>query len=157
MNIFSEPLGDTFLDLTQDAYRDALCNVYSVRLCSVSGYGSCFFDSIFALLPTAGKAVKSSKALRLSCVEFFRQCFQGQHGFAGERILDDINFALNTKIVSSVHTRYSNRAPKTVEKYFEAASKSSVWVEGVQRDCVYTKLHSLPVRIPLAQSCLDNV
>ena len=131
MNIFSEPLDvKVFGGLSEDAYLDAICRLYRVRVCSVPSNGACFFDSIYALLPTVGKAVKSSKDLRLSCVHFFKQCFQDQHGVVGERIQEDIHGALNTKIISSCLTRHSNRAPKTVDNYLEAVSKASVWVEG---------------------------
>ena len=130
MNIFSEALDETFGALPEDAYLEAICQLYRVRVCSVPSNGACFFDSIYALLPTVGKAVKSSKALRLSCVEFFRQSFQDQHGLVGERIQEDIKGALSTKIISSSLTRHSNRAPKTVDNYLEAVSKASVWVEG---------------------------
>lgn len=130
MNIFSEPLDASFAGLSEDAYLDAICRLYRVRVCSVPSNGACFFDSIYALLPTVGKAVKSSKALRLSCVEYFKQCFQDQHGFVGERVQEDIRGSLQHKIVSSCLTRFTNKAPKTADKYFDAVSKHSVWVEG---------------------------
>jgi len=132
MDVLSEGLSAEVVGLGEDAYLEYISQLYSVRICTVPGNGSCFFDSIFALLPTVGKAVKSPKALRLSCVDFFRQCFRGQHGDAGERIVDDVAAVLQTKIVSScATTRYNNKAPKTAEKYFEAVSLQSVWVEGV--------------------------
>ena len=130
MNIFSEPLDVKVLGgLSEDAYLDAICRLYRVRVCSVPSNGACFFDSIYALLPTVGKAVKSSKALRLSCVEFFKQCFQEQHALLGERVQEDIRGSLQHKIISSCSTR-TNKAPKTVDSYFDAVSKHSVWVEG---------------------------
>ena len=131
MNIFSEPLDvKVFGGLSEDAYLDAICRLYGVRVCSVPSNGACFFDSIYALLPTVGKAVKSSKALRLSCVEFFKQCFQDKHGYLGERVQDEITLSLKHRIVSSCLTRHTNKAPKTVDNYFDAVTKHSVWVEG---------------------------
>ena len=130
MNVFSEPLDRAFGGLSDDAYLDAICDLYRVQACSVPSYGACFFDSIYALLPTVGKAVKSSRALRLSCVDFMRQCCQGQHGMLGERIVEDVTDALKRRIVSSCSTRQHNKVPKTLEKYFEAVSLSSTWVEG---------------------------
>jgi len=130
MNVFSEPLGASFGGLTEDAYLEAICHRYRVQVASVPGNGSCFFDSIFALLPTVGKAVKSPKALRLSCVDFMRQCCEGQHGLVGERIFEDVKDALTRKIVSSCSTRQNNKVPKSLDAYFAAVSMVSTWVEG---------------------------
>ena len=130
MNVFSEPLDASFGGLSEDAYLEAICHKYRVQVCSVPSYGACFFDSIYALLPTVGKAVKSSKALRLSCVDFMRQCCDGQHGAVGERIVDDVKDAMKRRIVSSCSTRQNNKVPKTLEQYFVAVSMTSTWVEG---------------------------
>jgi len=113
-------------------YLAAVCVHFRVQLISVSSNGSCFFDSIQALLPTVGKAVKSSFDLRLEVVSFFRDCQSNQHGDLGERIMADVEAAMLVPIVSSyAGTRGHNRKPKNVEAYFEAVSKRSVWVEGV--------------------------
>ena len=130
MDVFSEPLDRALGGLSEDAYLEAICHMYRVQVCSVPSYGACFFDSIYALLPTVGKAVKSSKALRLSCVDFLRQCCEGQHGVVGERIVDDVLDALKRRIVSSCSTRQNNKVPKTLEQYFVAVSMTSTWVEG---------------------------
>jgi hypothetical protein len=130
MNVFSEPLDPAVGGLSEDAYLEAICHMYRVQVCSVPSYGACFFDSIYALLPTVGKAVKSSKALRLSCVDFIRQCCEGQHDALGERIADDVKDALKRRIVSSCSTRQNNKVPKTLEEYFAAVSMASTWVEG---------------------------
>lgn len=66
--------------MSEEAYLEALCSSLQVRVCRVPSNGGCFFDTIYALLPTIGKAVKSSKILRLQIVQFFRECFDGQHG-----------------------------------------------------------------------------
>ena len=130
MNVFSEPLPDVVGVLSEDAYLEAICHRYRVQVCSVPSYGACFFDSIYALLPTVGKAVKSTKSLRLSCVDFMRQCCGGQHGALGERIVMDLDDALKRRIVSSCSTRQNNKVPKTLEEYFAAVSMASTWVEG---------------------------
>jgi len=131
MDVFSEPLDSGVVGgLSEDAYLEAICHKYGVQLCSVPSYGACFFDSIYALLPTVGKAVKSSKELRLSCVDFMRQCCEGQHGAVGERIVDDVNDALKRRLVSSCSTRTNNKVPRTLEDYFAAVSMVSTWVEG---------------------------
>ena len=130
MNVFSEPLPDVVGVLSEDAYLEAICHRYRVQVCSVPSYGACFFDSIYALLPTVGKAVKSSKALRLSCVDFIRQCCEGQHGMVGERIVDDVKDVLKRRIVSSCSTRQNNKVPQSLDAYFEAVSMTSTWVEG---------------------------
>ena len=130
MDVFSEPLDPGVGDLSEDAYLEAICHKYRVQVCSVPSYGACFFDSIYALLPTVGKAVKSPKALRLSCVDFMRQCCGGQHGELGERIVMDLDDALKRRIVSSCSTRQNNKVPKSLDAYFAAVSMVSTWVEG---------------------------
>ena len=130
MDVFSEPLDRALGGLSEDAYLEAICHMYCVQVCTVPSFGACFFDSIYALLPTVGKAVKSSKALRLSCVDFMRQCCEGQHGVVGERIVDDVLDALKRRIVSSCSTRQNNKVPKSLEHYFVAVSMASTWVEG---------------------------
>ena len=159
MNIFSEPLDASFVGLSEDAYLEAICTRYRLQICSVPSNGGCYFDSIYALLPTVGKAVKSARDLRLSCVEFFKQCYQGQHGLVGERVQEDIRGCLEHKIVSSCLTRFTNKAPKTVDNYLEAVSKHSVWVEGATSYCGHNLFLTLPApcRFPLAQSCLRHV
>lgn len=158
MNVISEVLGEQFKGLGEAEYLEALSQLYSVQVCSVPSNGSCFFDSIYALLPTVGKAVKSSKLLRLHCVQFFRECHQGLHGVLGERIMDDVNAVIHSKIISScANTRCNNKRPKSVETYLDAVSLASVWVEGIH-DCfcvhslVVHIVHVPSIRIPLAKS-----
>ena len=89
------------MSMSEDAYLEGISQLYSVRVCTVNNFGTCFFDSIFLLLPTVGEAVQSAKALRLSCVLFMRECFDGQHGLAGERIKMEVEHAFVAKIISS--------------------------------------------------------
>ena len=127
-----DPLG-----LDEDAYLAAVSVHFGVQRITVSSNGGCFFESIHALLPTVGKAVKSSAELRHEVVSFFRECHSKQHGDFGERIMADVESALTVPIVSSfASTRGHNRKPKNVDAYFEAVSKRSVWVEGVFILCV---------------------
>ena len=130
MDVFSEALDPAIGGLSENEYLKAICHMYRVHVCTVPSFGACFFDSIYALLPTVGKAVKSPKALRLSCVDFMRQCCEGQHGVVGERIVDDVKDVLKRRIVSSCSTRQNNKVPKTLEEYFAAVSMQSTWVEG---------------------------
>jgi hypothetical protein len=118
--------------MSEQAYLEALCSEMQVRVCRVASNGSCFFESICALLPTIGKAVKSPKILRLQVVQFFRECHEGQHGDLGERIMLDVEAAMQNRIVSScAQTRCNNKKPKSLEAYFDAVSLQSVWVEGM--------------------------
>ena len=123
----------------EEDYLAQLCSFLGTQLCSVPSNGGCFFDSIFASLPTVGKAVKSSKALRQEIVAFFRECCStDQHGELGERVQKDITDQLQHKIVSSyAATRFNNKKPKTIDAYLEAVSMNSVWVEGVYTNVVY--------------------
>jgi hypothetical protein len=144
-----DPLG-----LDEDAYLAAVSVHFGVQRITVSSNGGCFFDSIHALLPTVGKAVKSSAELRHDVVSFFRECHSKQHGDLGERIMADVESALTVPIVSSfASTRGHNRKPKNVDAYFEAVSKRSVWVEGVYIVSVVFRVKNSPSdRLPLAQS-----
>ena len=118
--------------MTEEDYLARVCAHFRVQRITVGSCGSCFFESIHALLPTVGKAVKSSFDLRVQVVSFFRECQSKQHGNLGERIMDDVESAMLVPIVSSyAGTRGNNRKPKTIDAYFEAVSKRSVWVEGV--------------------------
>jgi hypothetical protein len=84
MNVSSIDVPFQFVEgMSEEAYLEALCSSLQVRVCRVPSNGGCFFDSIYALLPTIGKAVKSPKILRLQIVQFFRECFHGQHGILG--------------------------------------------------------------------------
>ena len=131
MNVFSEGLGAHWVDFSEDDYLEGISDLYSVRVCTVNNYGTCFFDSIFLLLPTVGEAVESARSLRLACVAFMRECYEGQHGLPGERIKMEIEHACTTKLVSSANrSRAQDVIPGTADKYFEAVSKNSVWVEG---------------------------
>ena len=130
MNIFSEPLDTSFVGLSEDAYLEAICTRYRLQICSVPSNGGCFFDSIYALLPTVGKAVKSARELRLSCVEFFKECYQGQHGLVGERVQEDIRGSLEHKIVSSCLTRFTNSVRR--QNTLAGHSRCGIW--GVRND-----------------------
>ena len=149
MQLPFDPLG-----LDEDAYLAAVSVHFGVQRITVSSNGGCFFDSIHALLPTVGKAVKSSAELRHDVVSFFRECHSKQHGDLGERIMADVAAALTVPIVSScAATRGHNRKPKNVDAYFEAVSKRSVWVEGVYIVSVVFRVKNSPSdRLPLAQS-----
>jgi hypothetical protein len=116
--------------MSQDTYLESLCEKLQVRVCSTSTQGGCFFDSIYALLPTVGKAVKSSKCLRFQIIQFFRQCIDGEHGDLGERVSEDIRHAMTRPIVSSCRTRVAGNRMKTCEDYFKAISLQSTWAEG---------------------------
>ncbi len=119
--------------MTEEQYLEAICNGIGARLVSVRSDGSCFFHSIYALLPTVEKAVKSPRALRQELVLFMQQCHAGDHGDLGQRIADDVTDALDYTISSSLPTtRGVNRKPKDAQAYFEAVSKCSVWVEGAR-------------------------
>lgn len=118
--------------MTEEDYLARVSVHFRVRRITVGSCGSCFFESIHALLPTVGKAVKSSFDLRVRVVSFFRECQSKQHGNLGERIMDDVESAMLVPIVSSyAGTRGNNRKPKNIDAYLEAVSKRSVWVEGV--------------------------
>ena len=118
--------------MTEDAYLEAVEAHFGAKRITVPSNGSCFFDSVYALLPTVGKAVKSSYALRDQVVSFFRECQSNQHDLLGERVIGDLENALLVPIVSSyAATRGNNRKPKNIDAYLEAVSKRSVWVEGV--------------------------
>jgi hypothetical protein len=161
MDVASIPLPfDDPSSFTEQQYLDAVCGLFESRVVAVPTNGSCFFDSIFALLPVVNKAVKSQKALRAEIVSFFRECHSSDlHGILGERIMDDINDALKSKIVSScAKTRGNNRRPKDVDAYFDAVSKMSVWVEGLCTLGADISSIILPLyRLPLGQSCCSPV
>jgi hypothetical protein len=150
MNVASIDLPFQFMEgMSEEAYLEALCSSLQVRVCSVPSNGGCFFDTIYALLPTIGKAVKSPKILRLQIVQFFRECFDGQHGLLGERIMQDVESAMQNRIVSSyAQTRCNNKKPKSVSAYFDAVSLHSVWVEG---RCTPHSIHSLLVHVSFGQ------
>ena len=152
MNISSQELPFQYVgDMDEAAYLDALCQATQLRVCRVPSNGSCFFDSVYALLPTVGKAVNSARTLRLQIVQFFRECAEGQHGLLGERIMDDVAAAQELRIISScAQTRCNNKKPKSVEAYFEAVSLQSVWVDGTPLFGSYLLLGSPLPRIPLA-------
>ena len=130
--VSSEALPFLYEDgMTATDYVAAICDSIGVKLCTVPSNGACFFDSIYALLPTVGKAVHSSKSLRLQIVDFFRECANNRHSLLGERIMTDVAAAMELKIVSSsANTRAHNKKPKTEAAYFDAVSLSSVWVDG---------------------------
>ena len=130
--ITSMPLPFQYVEnMSADDYLAAICTSMGVQLCTVPSNGACFFDSIYALLPTVGKAVHSSKSLRAQIVDFFRECAQHQHGLVGERIMPDVWAAMQLKIISSsAQTRMHNKKPKTEGAYFDAVSLLSVWVDG---------------------------
>ena len=132
MNIESVPFNiDGLHDMKQVAFLLAVCTDLGVRVMSVTCNGSCFFDSIYALLPTVGKGTIASKNLRPVVVDFLRQCSAGDHGELGERIKIDMEAALHSKIVSSApHMRQHNKKPRDMRDYLDAVSKRSVWVEG---------------------------
>ena len=132
MNVDAVPLDIPDLNrMEQPAFIAAVCNHLGVRLCGVPSNGSCFFDSIYALLPTVGKGTVRSGDLRECIVNYFRQCCAGNHGDIGVRIVIDMEAALHSKIISSVpQTRQHNKKPKNMEDYLDAVSKRSVWVEG---------------------------
>lgn len=132
MEVFSSQLPFEPEGMSEDAYLLAVSEVFGVCRMAVPSNGGCFFDSIFALLPTVSKAVVSAVALREQLVSFFRECQSLQHGLLGERIMDDVVAAMRSPIVSSwASTRGNGRRPKTVDSYFDSVSKRSVWVEGV--------------------------
>ena len=132
MNVCAQELPFAFFPgMDEPAFLEALCQGFGVRVVRVPSQGSCFFDTIYALLPTVGKAVRSSRDLRLQIVSFFRECHAQQHDILGQRIEDDLQAALHQKIISSsAQTRGHNKKPRNMEAYFEAVSKNSVWVEG---------------------------
>ncbi len=132
MNVSSIDLPFHYVsDMDADSFLDALCQARDLQVVRVSSNGGCFFDSIYSLLPTVGRAVHSSRSLRLQIVEFFRQCAQGHHFLLGERIMDDVHSALGQRIISScAKTRCNNKKPKSIESYFDAVSLQSVWVDG---------------------------
>ena len=85
--------------MSADEYLDYLCVSLQVQVCVTSTQGGCFFDSIYALLPTVDKAVKSPRALRLQIIQFFRECVGGAHGDLGERISEDIRHGMTRPII----------------------------------------------------------
>jgi len=120
-----------YVDQAESEYLQSLCECLHLRLCKVPSNGSCFFDTVYALLPTIGKAVKSSKSLRLQIVQFFRECDEGLHGILGERVMTEVHEAMQVRVVSScAQTRCNNKKPRSVKDYFAAVSLQSVWVEG---------------------------
>ena len=132
MEVLSSQLPFEAEGMSEDVYLQAVSELFGVCRFSVPSNGGCFFDSIFALLPTVSKAVLSPVALREQVVSFFRQCHSLKHGEFGERIMQDVEAAMHSRIVSSCSsTRANGKKPKTVEAYFDAVSKRSVWVEGV--------------------------
>jgi len=154
MNVSSIDVPYQFVEgMSEEAYLEALCSSLQVRVCRVPSNGGCFFDSIYALLPTIGKAVKSPKILRLQIVQFFRECFHGQHGILGERIMQDVESAMQNKIVSSyAQTRCNNKKPKSVAAYFDAVSMQSVWVEGkCTPNYIHFVTHSLFAHVSIGQ------
>lgn len=157
MNISSAQLPFQYVaGMDEAAYLEALCESLRLRICKVPSNGSCFFDSIYALLPTVGKAVKSARTLRLQIVQFFRECSEGRHGLLGERIMIDVHAAMEQKIVSScAQTRFNSKKPKSVALYFDAVSMQSVWVDGrCTPHSISCPLQNSPsARISLAQSC----
>ena len=130
--VSSEALPFLYEDgMTATDYVAAICDSIGVKLCTVPSNGACFFDSIYALLPTVGKAVHSSKSLRLQIVDFFRECANNRHSLLGERIMTDVAAAMELRIISSsAKTRAHNKKPKNEDAYFDAVSLSSVWVDG---------------------------
>lgn len=157
MNVSSMALPFQYVEgMSAKDYVAAICNSTGVQLCTVPSNGACFFDSIYALLPTVGKAVHSARSLRLQIVDFFRQCAQNRHSLLGERIMTDVAAAMELKIISSSKvTRAHNKKPKNADAYFDAVSLSSVWVDGnvCWRSHVYTTRIAHPLaRIPLAKS-----
>ena len=119
--------------MSEDTYLQTLCDVLQVRVCSTSSQGGCFFDSIYALLPTVGKAVKSSKCLRLQIVQFFRECIDGAHGNLGERVTEDIRDVI--------------KRVKTCEDYLQAVSLQSTWAEGYHWPRAVAHLFSVRVSV----------
>ena len=127
IQLFIDGLGD----MKAPAFLQAVCDHLGVRVCSVGSNGSCFFDSIYALLPTVGKGTMAPNNLRPFVVNFLRQCNAGEHGDVGTRVKDDMEAALSVKVVSSAPSlRQHNKKPKDMDDYLNAVSKRSVWVEG---------------------------
>jgi hypothetical protein len=116
--------------MSEGMYLQSLCAQLQVRVCATSTQGGCFFDSIYALLPTVGKAAKSPRVLRLLIVEFFRECIVGGHGDLGERVAEDIRYGMTRPIISSSRTRAAGKRMKTSEDYLNAVSLQSTWAEG---------------------------
>lgn len=146
-NIEFRPLPFAFIEgMSEDTYLETLCDALQVRVCSTSSQGGCFFDSIYALLPTVGKAVKGSKCLRLQIVQFFRECIDGAYGTLGERVTEDIRDAMKRRIISSCRTR-ANKKVKTCEDYLEAVSLQSTWAEGYHWPRAVAHLFSVRVSV----------
>jgi hypothetical protein len=102
--------------MSADEYLDSLCVSLQVQVCATSTQGGCFFDSIYALLPTVDKAVESPRALRLQIIQFFRECVGGAHGDLGERISEDIRHGMTRPIISSLRTRAAGKRMRTSEE-----------------------------------------
>jgi hypothetical protein len=122
---------DGLAAMQEPAFLKAVCNHLGVRVVSVSSNGSCFFDSIYALLPTVGKGTMAANTLRPFVVKFLTECNDGRHGDLGARVKTDMEAALHTKVVSSAPTlKQHNKKPNDMADYLNAVSKRSVWVEG---------------------------